>query len=85
MKIDYSKIKLKAEEKKLLKSNYNHLETAAKHDYSLPLYQRDLIALNDLYIKYINKQGQNISCRTCVLRLLKSLFLLGEATGAFTK
>lgn len=71
-------IKLTAEEKKLLKANSNHLQTAFKADYTLPLYQRDLIALNDMYIKYFNKQGVNIGCPKCILKLLKALYPLAE-------
>ena len=77
--MDFSKIKLTAEEKKLLKANSSHLQTAYKSDYSLPLYQRDLINLNDMYMKYISKTGFNISCPKCVLKLLKALYPLAEA------
>lgn len=74
-------IKLTTEEKKLLKANASHLSTAYKADYTLPLYQRDLIALNALYSKYINKAGVNISCPKCVLNLLKRLYPLAEANN----
>ena len=77
--MNFTNIKLTAEEKKVLKANSNHLQTAYKSDYSLPLFQRDLIALNDMYMKYINKSGFNISCPKCVLKLLKALYPLAEA------
>ena len=77
--MDFTKIKLTAEEKKILKANASHLGTAHSADYSLPLFQRDLIALNDMYMKYINKNGFNISCPKCVLKLLKALYPLAEA------
>lgn len=79
--IDYKKIKLSAEEKKLLKANAMHLKTAYKSDYSLPVFQRDLIALNDMYIKHISKNGFNISCSKCILKLLKGLYPLAEANN----
>ena len=76
--MNINNIKLTAEEKKLLKANAGHLSTAYKADYTLPLYQRDLIALNALYSKYINKQGVNIGCPRCILKLLKALYPLAE-------
>lgn len=76
--MDFTKIKLTAEEKKLLKANASHLCTAYKSDYSLPLYQRDLIGLNDMYMKHINKNGINIGCPRCILKLLKALYPLAE-------
>ena len=77
--VNIKEIKLTAEEKKVLKANSNHLQTAYKADYTLPLYQRDLIALNDMYMKYFNTQGVNISCPKCVLKLLKTMYILAEA------
>lgn len=74
-------IKLTAEEKKLLKANSNHLQTAFKANYTLPLYQRELIALNDMYIKYFSKQGVNIGCPKCILKLLKALYPLAEVNN----
>lgn len=74
-------IKLTAEEKKVLKANSNHLQTAYKADYTLPLYQRDLIALNDMYTKYLSKTGFNLGCPKCVLKLLKALYPLAEANN----
>lgn len=76
---DYSKIRLTAEEKKVLKANKSHLSTAYKSSYTLPVFQRDLIALNDIYMKYFNKSGVNISCSQCILKLLKRLYPLAEA------
>ena len=76
--MNINNIKLTAEEKKVLKANSNHLQTAYKADYTLPLYQKDLIALNDLYCKYFNKQGVNIGCPRCILKLLKALYPLAE-------
>ena len=74
-------IKLTAEEKKLLKANSNHLQTAFKANYTLPLYQRELIALNDMYMKYFSKQGVNIGCPKCIHKLLKALYPLAEVNN----
>lgn len=76
--MNINNIKLTTEEKKVLKANSNHLQTAYKADYTLPLYQKDLIALNDMYIKYFSKQGVNIGCPKCILKLLKALYPLAE-------
>lgn len=77
--IDIKEIKLTAEEKKVLKKNKSHLISSYKSDYTLPLYQRDLIEINDMYMKYFNTQGVNISCPKCVLKLLKTMYVLAEA------
>lgn len=77
--VDIKSLKLTAAEKKVLKENKQHLISAYKSDYTLPLYQRDLIALNDMYMKYFSKQGVNISCPKCVLRLLKVMYEVAES------
>ena len=77
--VEIKALKLTAEEKKVLKANKSHLVSAYKSDYTLPLYQKDLIALNDMYMKYFNKQGINISCPKCVLKLLKTMYVVAEA------
>lgn len=79
--MNFKNIKLTAEEKKVLKANSNHLQTAYKANYTLPLYQRDLIALNDMYMKYLSKTGFNLGCPKCVLKLLKALYPLAEANS----
>ena len=76
--VDVKAIKLTAEEKKILKKNASHLTTAAKSNYTLPVFQRDLIAMNDIYMKYFNKQGINTSCPKCQLKLLQTLYVLAE-------
>lgn len=76
--VDIKSLKLTTAEKKVLKDNKSHLVSAYKSDYTLPLYQRDLIALNDMYMKYFNKQGVNICCPKCVLRLLKVMYEVAE-------
>lgn len=79
MKIDYKSFKLTAEEKKILKANASHFSTAYKADYTLPLYQRDLIALNDMYVKYLKGKPYNLSCPKCILKLCKAMYPLAEA------
>lgn len=79
--MDYSKIKLTAEEKKVLKANSNHFYTAYKSKYTLPLYQRDLIFLNDMYVKYFNAKPFNLGCPKCILKLCQALYPLAEANG----
>lgn len=82
---DYSIIKLTAEEKKVLKANADHLITAYRHDYTLPLFQKDKLALGDIYNKYVTKKSINYGCPRCILGLLKGLYPLAEAQGIITK
>lgn len=77
--MDFNSIKLTAEEKKLLKANVAHFKTAYKSDYTLPLYQKDLIALNDMYVKYYTGRPFNLSCPKCILKLCKAMYPLAEA------
>lgn len=80
-KIDISKIKLTKEEKQLLTKNKDHLCTAAKSNYTLPVYQKDLIAMNDFYMKHFDSKGINTGCPKCQLRLLSTLYEVAKANG----
>lgn len=68
--------KLSKEEMKILKNNFNHLETSAKHQYCLPILQRQKILLFDIYTAHISKNTPNMNCPKCVLKVMSSLYEL---------
>ena len=77
-KIDFKTIKLTKEEKSLLTKNKAHLISAALSNYTLPVLQKDLIAMNDLYVRQLKGQPFSLSCPRCQIKLLSVLYQLAK-------
>lgn len=68
--------KLNKNEMKILKDNYSHLETSAKHRYCMPIVQRQKILLYEIYGNHISKNVPSMSCPRCVLNVMTALYEL---------
>lgn len=77
--------KVTKQELETLKKNKSFIWTAYKSKYTLPLYQSELIKLQDLYTKYIDKNTPSISCPKCILKILSGLYPLAEYNGIWNQ
>ena len=68
--------KLNKNEMKVLKDNFTHLETSAKHRYCMPIIQRQKILLYEIYSNHISKRTPSLTCPRCVLGVMTALYEL---------
>lgn len=73
--------KVTKQELETLNKNKSFIWTAYHSKYTLPLYQSELIKLQDLYTKYVDVNTPSISCPKCILKILTALYPLAEYNG----